>query len=291
LFVTIYLYYRYNPLVKREKTFTWSKKNAYSVDYSTNKYLNNCTLNPIPKNYPNPKPYQNISVCCDVLDYKQKRLQIQQEEFESIENYKNALKSDNKIKFRPKNDPNCYITRTYYSSPYELRHLKKSYEIIKYKSFETRQKLLIDFISSHEEILSAKKWLARVNEHKRQSFNLEANDIDREYLSKYIVTKICNDREINQNIEWIEPLTVHARHPIAFLHAAGIRYTYVDPFMYIHDEPLVSAEYVLVKSKQDLLYEAAIGRKLKPPRSYFFDIGTSTFDSSLVWFLCTYFQV
>jgi hypothetical protein len=47
---------------------------------------------------------------------------------------------------------------------------------------------------------------------------------------------------VSRQTEWIEPITVHARHPFSFLRAAGhYRFT------------LTSSDYILLQSKTDLM--------------------------------------
>jgi hypothetical protein len=36
---------------------------------------------------------------------------------------------------------------------------------------------------------------------------------DDEYMSKFVITTTCGQARPKQWVEWIEPLSVHARHP------------------------------------------------------------------------------
>jgi hypothetical protein len=57
--------------------------------------------------------------------------------------------------------------------------------------------------------------------HKGGHRRVSASDVslthpdDDKYLSKFLVTTTCKGRSPEHWVEWIEPLTVHARHPFS----------------------------------------------------------------------------
>jgi hypothetical protein len=109
---------------------------------------------------------------------------------------------------------------------------------------------------------------------------------DMEFLSRFHVIKICPNHTEEWD-EYIEPLTIHARHPNAFATCGSRqgRVRHSDPRVpntYIQD-----TAYVLLQNGYDVERHT---KHLNRVRHYFLDAGTSTFDSSLFWFTCGYSQ-
>jgi hypothetical protein len=134
---------------------------------------------------------------------------------------------------------------------------------------------------------------------------------DMEYLSRFQVTKTCTGAAAHMSstwVEWIEPLTIHARHPFALRSCRG-SYSGDDLARQKFYVELQNMDHVLIHSGADIHEATSMSKhehsKLEPHRNhqavhrdahiqthnYFFDAGTSTFDSSLKWFLCAYLQV
>jgi hypothetical protein len=155
----------------------------------------------------------------------------------------------------------CVTKKEYFASPYETRHLLKAQEIAQVQNFNERHGLILDFITSAEEVSGAQKWLKRVkvhmsmkhdnsggdananglddeiherkhvrwqrwhdqskHEHGRRRRRASGGDMksnphhpdDEEYMSKFVVTTTCEGGHSSHWVEWIEPLSVHARHP------------------------------------------------------------------------------
>lgn len=140
----------------------------------------------------------------------------------------------------------------------------------------------------------------------RQSQNyIEENDDDLEYLSRFKVTRKCVGEIGHSWWEYIEPLSVHARHPHS-LQCWRLR----DNIPESPTLPSVSkltVDYVLLQTRNDILgnfhhihnsqhnqnhsHPSRFPPKEYSPHSFMFDAGTSRFDSSLYWFLCAYEQV
>lgn len=223
-------------------------------------------------------------------------------------------------------DDTCTLQKVYISSPQELRDLAMADHISTLSSDHTdpaRFKALMDYVLHPETLSNSTKWLNRVSLH----MGLEAvpRDLltrdDYEYLSRFEVTRTCGGR-VERWIEWIEPITIHARHPFSFGACRPVR-----PLLQ-SDTPRTgrsNVDYVLLQSGKALFdqsYSSATGRRLRygpssssstvttgtsststststatrrqrnqPVRHYMLDAGTSTFDSSLFWFTCAFAQV
>jgi hypothetical protein len=153
-------------------------------------------------------------------------------------------------------------------------------------------------------------------------------------LSKFIVTRRCLrpdsghheteteavDVVVDEWVEFIEPLTLHARHPMALAscqHIPAVRRAFPAGGV-----PIMDVDYLLLQSSSDL-YRPRPGhfpnssgdirgnhRGSRGVRDYslssfsespvmggkrnqhlLIDAGSSTFDSSLAWFTCAYSQV
>eukprot|EP01041_Mallomonas_annulata_P009723 gene9723-20218_t len=161
----------------------------------------NCTLN------------DSTPVCCSTLSEK------------ATLSYKDL--SDRDI-FIIKSRGKCITTRVYISSPYERRHYLKAREIGRQSSFSRRKNMLISFLSSPNEVLSAQRWMNRVKLHMNSNISNNGSDRNRnhssieytyddfEYLSYFNVTRHCHGNRSNRSwIEWIEPLSMHTRDPFS----------------------------------------------------------------------------
>lgn len=189
---------------------------------------------------------------------------------------------------------NCVVTKEYFPSPYETHHLEKAEELALIPDIETRTIKFIEFIEQPDEIEHARKWLARVAE-RQEGINLKENDIDLKYLSRFKVTRQCPSNSLKSWWEYIEPLTVHARHPFGL---RTCRHPYrQDSYIYKNSNPQIpmefmfSVDYLLLQSQRDFGSSEEDGHQISPPKAFLFDAGTSRFDSSLSWFVCAYQQV
>ena len=248
-------------------------------------------------------------VCCSILD----------------QDYNSAWVDENRLtvstsKKRTKHDflreglvhqsaMECSDTRVYHPSPYELQHIEfaKKLETDFHAPSEESAQKLVEFISSKEAIRDSKLWLERVKYHMLNA-NADSTADDEYILSKFIVTRTCHDRKaINTNItnswvEWIEPLSVYARHPNA-LQQCSVFQKYVKKDSNVVIPPaveLMHIDYILVQNGEShhnhshpnsALVKSMQQRESLPIRHYLLDAGTSTFDSSLVFFLCMYAAV
>lgn len=198
----------------------------------------------------------------------------------------------------------CTTVKLYIPSPYESAHFAKAEELHEIKDEKNRTRALVAYLQ--DEIPASIAWLARVKEHMSSEVVPLATEDDLQYLSRFQITRTCKGQSRTW-VEWIEPLTVHARHPFGFDQCSDIAVYTREQMRHFGFTDMVSLDYMIVQSGQSL-HEATFvsaHNHTKPLRvgnkaghkgehamsSFLFDAGTSTFDSSLVWFLCAYLQV
>lgn len=197
----------------------------------------------------------------------------------------------------------CTLHREYISSPQELRELHKAHELQAIADQEQRLAALMQFVTSPEMMVNATRWLARVALHMKSEASPRAHRDDREYLSRWAVTKTCSNGVETRWNEWIEPVNVAARHPFAFSRCrhtwqyykgadkgradrSDVDYVLLQSGMALHNATLPPATASSSSRKQP-----SRGRGGRAATKHFFlDAGTSTFDSSLFWFTCAYSQ-
>jgi hypothetical protein len=199
----------------------------------------------------------------------------------------------------------CVVSKVYISSPLEMRDLEMAKTIDnKYKSDELDNRLnaLLSYVTSPETVTNSTRWLERVRLHMSSEEAPTFSSDDSEFLSRFVFTRDCSG-EVDEWTEWIEPISITARHPFGFSKCKNTgKY-------FTKDKPRVGrsdVDYVLLQSGHSLYNQThtSSGRRIgsivggksntKKSRSakhYLLDAGTSTFDSSLFWFTCGYSQV
>jgi hypothetical protein len=268
--------------------------NTFDVSLSSKNVQRNCQL-------PSGKP-----ICCAALE---ERDPLKEDSFSKGvgNNYSPkrlpSTLSSSTVKGGKENT--CMIEKKYISSPQELRDLAKAKEISLLSSDHTderRVNALVDYVISEEIIKNSTLWLERVKVHMTDDRNVidKGKQHDLEFLSRFEVSRSCEDSSLNDEwIEWIEPLTITARHPFGF----G-RCRLATPH-FRSDTPRTdrsNVDYVLLQSGESIFKQnynnngkrfnyANKKQKNTPIRHFMFDAGTSTFDSSLYWFTCGYSQV
>jgi len=214
----------------------------------------------------------------------------------------------------------CTVTKTYHSSPQELRELAAAERIshlgtaslvnpapldsgtkLPLDVHNTRLDALLDFVTLKESVTNATRWLSRVSHHMQSADPQEVGtDDDYELLSRFEVTKTCSSGETSSWVEWIEPLTVAARHPFGFSSCRPAASTYSKSANAAVRKLKVgrsNVDYVLLQSGKHVHGAASVGgragrkgrgrgRGEEPTKHVLLDAGTSTFDSSLYWFTC-----
>ena len=210
-------------------------------------------------------------VCCSIFDEHPERLPYSQHHHGDLHR--------------------CIVEKKYVSSPYEMKQFEiaKSFDRIT-NSWE-RQRSTIEYITSAEDLNSSFIWLTQVSNRMKNSTYYEnyVDGIDLEFLSRFDVTKICPNVAPVTWTEWIEPISLHARNPLSLLNCMDINkeklaIEYPRLAHIIHQTSLINADHIL------LSYPYDNGKHNVKSRNYLFDAGTSTFESSLWWFLCLYQQ-
>jgi hypothetical protein len=218
----------------------------------------------------------------------------------------------------------CVLKKEYISSPLELRDLEKSKHIeasFKLEDVPGKLDALLTYVTSDETIQNSTIWLERVKMHMSSEHVPKLSVNDFEYLSRFQYTRTCSggngvEEEVESWNEWIEPVTITARHPFGFgrCRNTGQYFTQGKPKVGRSD-----VDYVLLQSGASLYNQThtASGRRIMSTvnvgdnavsggvtvqnkgnkrggmgaKHYMLDAGTSTFDSSLFWFTCGYSQV
>lgn len=237
------------------------------------------------------------------------------------------------VSLRSRHRGNCNVSRIYHSSSYEMSHFRLAEELAAIADSTTREIYLLKFLSSPEEIRRNYKWLEYVRRRMRivSIGHEEEHTEEKEILSRFEVSEECWRRDgstvVSGWTEWIEPITVHGRHPFSFAQCrhlpiivntfprrlskkdfnkieelvvtTGYRDDYPDIPAVV---PIMSVDFILLQ-RADSLYglhklnkrmefkEPTVSPRLLGNRHIMLDAGSSTFDSSLYWFTCSYSQV
>lgn len=183
----------------------------------------------------------------------------------------------------------CETTKKYISSPQEIRDFEKALMIETIKDPQQKFDALLQYVTSAEIVRNSTTWLARVKEHMSSPHPPNANHIDKEFLSRFEITRKCGD-EVDTWTEWIEPITITARHPFGFGRCRNTWQYYKTSVRAGRSD----TDYVLLQSGASLYNHThtGSGKRIakRNNKHYLFDAGTSTFDSSLFWFTCGYSQ-
>ena len=190
----------------------------------------------------------------------------------------------------------CPHTREYIPSQYELEHINKAKEFSDIEDVNVRYYKILDYAFSPEQVEHSRNWLKRVNAHMNSSIDAPYHEHDEIYLSRFIDTHVCHNKTFVRT-EWIEPLTVHSRHPFAWCHSQCIyprRKGYCNNLTTFEKEThIVNSDYIIVASSSANNNTEVINDKphqSKYDKKFLFDAGSSTFNSGLFWFLCVYAQ-
>lgn len=222
----------------------------------------------------------------------------------------------------------CTIYKEYISSPLELQELEIAKQIEQIPGdlntqymIQERYEALLNYVTSVQFIKNSTIWLNRVKLHMQSPFQLPTTITDLEFLSRFIYTRKCNNDEIeHQWIEWIEPIGITLRHPFAFgscrqtsrhytkqkprVWRSNVDYVLLQSGVSLYNQTHTNTgkrinlvDTVLINEKKEYMMSKDKNVLIKPnnrlsnPKHYMLDAGTSTFDSSLFWFTCSYSQV
>lgn len=192
-------------------------------------------------------------------------------------NYNNKDKNNNYKK--------CKVEKKYISSKFELNHFNKAKELDMIDNVKERTKEFIKYVTSTDEISNSINSLGLIKTYSNK-YNNSINIMNKEelyYLSYYNITEICydtnNDKIIKNYIDYIEPITIHGRHPFSLgeceIFDINKEYEKNEKYYKVGKE---SADYVLVSQYNNNKYK------------YLFDAGSAPFRSATLWLLCAYLQ-
>lgn len=193
-------------------------------------------------------------------------------------------------------DHHCVLHKAYMPSPYELAHLEIARQWLSLPA-DDQLKAFIDYIV--RDIPHSNVWLGRVEEHMQGSHEPVITEDDRAYLSYFNITRVCHHHDkpkISSSwVEWIEPLTVHGRHPFSLMSCRKIAANYSK---HVNETltgmvSITNVDHILLKSGHRLedIVRLTGKRTSVLPKHFFFDVGANKFQSGLKYFLCAYLQV
>ena len=222
----------------------------------------------------------------------------------------------------------CTYIKAYVPSPYEEEQFSLARLFDSIHNNTLRRKAITDYLSSDKNVNQSYLWTNRVADRMKyplKYIHLDYDDIDVTYLSRFNITRQCPQHPAVTWIEWIEPLSIHARHPFSLLRYLQFSDRNVKKGLgdlshqfsnaiersgfsaTINQVSLVNVDHILVHhhgiggSDSDATHNTSshyskhsIQKQIVPPthqqsgRNYMFDVGTSMFTSSLRWFTCMY---
>lgn len=212
----------------------------------------------------------------------------------------------NKFPQFPEEHRRCHIRRHYHSAPYETKHLQAIKEISKFTSSKERRRRYVEFM--FDDLPSAVKMMQRVEAHMLSFDDPAITPDDHEYLSRFHVKKTCitarnNHEEVQEWVEWIEPLSVYFRHPHAMINCASEFSKEGNKIVYKGKEVTVpwsgpthveTRDYIILSNQRHARDNYCASKlsssEVYQRRSYLFDLGSKDFFSSLYWFICGYVQ-
>jgi len=191
----------------------------------------------------------------------------------------------------------CEMTKEYIPSPYELRDLQYAKDLQTISDISIRMDKLLTYVSMDEMIENSTRWMNRVKIHMESEIIPIPTADDYEFLSRFHMTKVCrhdDGRMVKTEWdEWIEPLTIHVRHPFAFADCGALTDKYYSKMLQTKSKVGIgNVDYVLLQSGMSQHNNQLHGHHGSGSRKHvMIDAGASTFDSSLFWFTCGYSQV
>ena len=278
-----------NVIAETQKCVKWG--NTFDVSLESNNVLRPCNL------------ADGRPICCAAVYTNQSESRGVGVEFVSdLVSTKSRQKEYSRV--------SCTVTKKYVSSPLELRDLAFSVMLEKTigaDNVDKRVEELLGYVTSAQSISNSSKWLERVRLHMLSETTPNLSEDDFEFLSRFEHSRVCGN-EVEEWIEWIEPITVTARHPFGFGKCKNTA-KYFKKGMPRAGRSDV--DYILLQSGLSLFNQThtltgrrivntdglssggprGSGRAKRSPKHFMLDAGTSTFDSSLFWFTCGYAQV
>ena len=197
----------------------------------------------------------------------------------------------------------CIYTKIYLPSSYENDQFDLARFFDTIADDEVRFHTVTDYLVSAININDSVIWTERVADRMKYPLkyasSLTGDDIDMKYLSRFNVTRDCVNGPKVTWTEWIEPLSIHARHPFSLYDYrcidANTKKKVLDhPLYQDHiqgSDSIMSTDHILLSHHTPTarIFNGKV-TGASHGRNYLFDAGTSTFQSSLWWFTCMYLQ-
>jgi hypothetical protein len=195
---------------------------------------------------------------------------------------KHLIHAGGNVSHLDKGEVACTVTRIYVPSPYETQQLAQAIDLC-ITNKESRPTLIEALLNDTEKLKNV-MWVDRVKARMRVEQEAAENHVDREYLSYFQITRTCPSGHANVGSsswkEWIEPLTMHTRHPLTYyglLRKPRLLLPYRVP-------ELCDVDYILLNSGENLRKGSEPGQRV-----LVLDAGCADdFSSSLQWFGCGY---
>ena len=200
--------------------------------------------------------------------------------------------SSKKKRLRLRHQHHCEIVKEYIPSEFELYNLNQSYYIQDFWPAERLAKFK-EIIFSDYMMESSEKWLERVKErntfyqNKDWAEAIPSNDVDNKYLSRFHILRVCSQHpsssSSNPNAskvvveewdEFIEPITVHMRHPGSLGDCRTLNIEEQSKFKNIK-KGLVNVDHILLANALDIqkkVDNSESGHRY-PPNHYLLDAG------------------
>ena len=224
----------------------------------------------------------------------------------------------------------CVLSSVYHPSSFEKAQFDLAYATQNLSTISERYDALREAVNGEEMIRKSTIWLSRVKERMTSmAFSPNQNEIDSIYLSRFHLKATCDDGHVEEWDEFIEPLTVNARHPFGYeqcpknffdenrtkvksLSMTNVDYVLLQSGLnlqkrrkHVSSKEKIFARnfmldagihyfysYIHLSTNLDLicLLRNVIQRIADHVFLYTAISGSSAFDSSLIWFTCGYGQ-
>ena len=194
----------------------------------------------------------------------------------------------------------CHEESNYIPSSYEIDQLHTAAEIGGIQDEKMAHLKFIEFITSEVQLNNSFLWLTRVMERQRYPYETpttEQMEIDVKYLSRFNRSLVCDGDVVESWVDWIEPISVHGRHPYSLLtclHKRKPPLIDINEFRSNHSQYFTGMLNVTgIQNTDYILVHTPYINTMKyfPNRNNFLlDAGTSAYSSSLVWLNCIYMQ-
>lgn len=143
----------------------------------------------------------------------------------------------------------CTLHKEYFPSPYETKHLEMAKSWMGLDEDESRKRVMQALIDDIPHVI---RWLERVKVHMEDmnvydfssasNHNKEQDAVsmlhpdDKQYMSFFKFTRTCGNK-VHSWLEFIEPITIHARHPLSkflCIYASSTCSPYMHRYTHIH---------------------------------------------------------